>query len=65
MREIEIIISADGESASIDMIGWEGQGCSEFAKKFTEVLGEVSESIKKSEYHEETQEQKNEQQQRI
>ena len=32
-KEIEIVISEDGEEVSIDLIGFKGQGCSEIAKK--------------------------------
>lgn len=49
-KEIEIIIGTDG-TVSVDMIGYQGNGCSEEAGKIIDALGTALKSNKKNEYY--------------
>jgi len=51
-KEIEIVISPDGEEVAIDLIGFHGQGCAEITAKIAEALGEVKKSDNKCEFWE-------------
>lgn len=50
-KEIEIVIPADGSEPTIEMIGYEGTGCSLDASELIRFLGAKDLSVnKKSEY---------------
>lgn len=50
MKEIEIIIDKNGE-VSIDLKGYQGQGCSEIAKILANSIGKTVKNNKKCEYY--------------
>ncbi len=49
MKEIEITIDKNGE-ISIDLIGYQGKGCSADSEKFVKALGKIKRSDKKCDY---------------
>ena len=51
-KQIEIIISEDGEEVSIDLVGFKGQGCSEITAKLSEAIGIISKSDTKCDFFE-------------
>lgn len=53
MKEIEIIIDANGE-ASIDLKGYHGKGCSNIAEALSKALGQTVKSDKKCEFYQGT-----------
>lgn len=52
-REIEFTIDEDG-NVEIDLIGFEGKGCTELADQFTKALGHAKINEKKKEFYKPT-----------
>lgn len=49
-KQIEIKIKPDG-SLSVELLGFQGDGCSKTAQQFIEALGKTTKSDRKSEYY--------------
>ncbi len=58
MRTIEVTISPDGDSVSVDLSGFHGKGCNEVMHDFTAPGDKLKKTIVKREYHEATAQEK-------
>lgn len=50
-KKIQIVISPDGETVTVDKIGFSGTGCTGAANDIIKALGQQVSSVKKDEYY--------------